>query len=326
LDQAIAFGGGEVRDADVRVMLGVVAGERLPSLLEAVAAGDARSVMMQIDDLAAHAPDFASLLRDLLTLLHRIAVLQQVPEGAQASWGDVDALRLLAARLPPEDVQLWYQIALLGQRDLALAPDARSGFEMVLLRMLAFLPAAADNEPGNAQGRAQAGGAGETPPTPAGTAAREPASRPQAGHSAPAQAAQAPRFSDWHAFVAGLGLKGMTAQLADNCAFAGWDGKTLELKLDPSCERLKDSVAGQRLREAIERASGQALQLRIDVAPGPDATETPAQRQARERAARQRATEEDIAQDPVVLAMQETFDAEIVPNSIRRIEPTNREG
>jgi DNA polymerase-3 subunit gamma/tau len=330
LDQAIAFGGGEVRDTDVRAMLGVVASDRLPSILEAVAAGDARSILEQVDELAAHAPDFAVLLRDLVTLLHRIAVLQQVDDAAQPGWGDTEALRALAVRLPVEDVQLWYQIALMGQRDLPLAPDTRSGFEMLLLRMLAFTPVGADSESRDERARVPSA---VSPVSSQTRPAVDPEPSPQgAPPDAPSDGASQtpstePGFADWHAFVADLGLRGMTAQLADNCAFGGWDGKTLVLKLDPSCERLKESVASQRLLEAIERGVGQAIQVRIDVSePAVSTEETPAQRQAREQAERQRATEADIEQDPVVLAMKETFDAEIVPNSIRRIEPTNTEG
>ena len=306
LDQAIAFGGGVVKDADVRGMLGVVASERLPVMLDAVARADAEAVMAEIGALAEHAPDFAGLLREVVTLLHRVAVLQQVPNAAQASWGEVERLQALAASLPAEDVQLFYQIALTGQRDLPLAPDARSAFEMVMLRMLAFRPD--DGEGIQADARGARPGRSDPPRPDAG---RQPA--PAAKAAPPATtgdstgpAADAARFGDWHAFVAGLGLKGMAAQLAVNCVFDGWDGKTLSLRLDPACAGLMGSVAEH------------AVQLRLLAEAGEG--ETLAQRQTRERAERQQQTEADIAQDPLVQAMQVTFDAEIVADSIRRIE------
>jgi DNA polymerase-3 subunit gamma/tau len=337
LDQAIAFGGGEVKDAEARAMLGVVASERLPVITDAIARGDAAAVMAGIDELAEHAPDFSGLLRDVLTLLHRVAVLQMVPGGAQASWGDVDALQALASALPAEDVQLYYQIALLGQRDLPLAADARSGFEMILLRMLAFRPdeptAASASPAGQRKDATAAVAAGKqgaptvSAPAAAATATDPSAERTRQRAASPgAKADPAVDFSDWHGFVAGLGLGGMTAQLADNCAFADWDGRRLALKLDPACERLKESVARERLRDAIGAAIGQSIELDIDTAAEVAGVETPARRQAHEKAARQRATEADIARDPLVLAVQETFDAEIVPNSIRLTESTNREG
>ena len=145
LDQAIAFGGGAVNSADVRAMLGVVATERLPRMIDAVQRGEAAEVMAEVEAISEHAPDFAGLLREVVTVLHRIAVLQQVPAAAQASWGEIDTLRALAVRIPADEVQLYYQIALTGQRDLPLAPDERSGFEMVMLRMLAFRPDTAED-------------------------------------------------------------------------------------------------------------------------------------------------------------------------------------
>ncbi|MCB1787175.1 MAG: DNA polymerase III subunit gamma/tau, partial [Gammaproteobacteria bacterium] len=111
LDQAIAFGGGAVNTDEVKAMLGVVASERLPEIVAAVERGDAAAVMHEVAALAEHAPDFAGLLGALLTVLHRIAVLQQVPSAAQPAWGEVERLQELAAQIPAEDVQLYYQIA-----------------------------------------------------------------------------------------------------------------------------------------------------------------------------------------------------------------------
>ena len=318
LDQAIAFGGGEVKDVDVRSMLGVVASERLPAMLDAVTRADAAAVMAEIGALAEHAPDFAGLLREVVTLLHRVAVLQQVPNAAPASWGEVERLQALAASLPAEDVQLYYQIALTGQRDLPLAPDTRSAFEMVMLRMLAFHPDA---------GRETATDPRTAPPASSksspvdthrqSTVADQPApAEPPAG--AATAAVDAAQFADWHRFVTGLGLKGMAAQLADNCMFDGWDGKTLALRLDPACAGLMGSLAERRLQEGVAAAVGQAVELHLVAAAGEG--ETPAQRQTRERAERQQEAEMDIAQDPLVQALQDTFDAEIVADSIRRIE------
>jgi len=349
LDQAIAFGGGRVTAAEVRAMLGVIATERLPGMIDAVARGDAAAVMAEVEAVSEHAPDFAGLLREVVTLLHRIALLQQVPEAAQASWGDAGQLRALAESLPPEDVQLYYQIALTGQRDLPLAPDARSGFEMVLLRMLAFRPDADGDSDGSRRAApreatgARQPAAASAPPDRAAKNEPAPAAGASAGRERVAEeppplgspatalkrgsapvAIDACELSDWHAFVARLGLKGMAAQLADNCVFDAWDGTTLALQLDPSCEGLLGSLAEQRLREGVEKAIGQSFTLRLAVRASE--TETPAQRQERERQELQHATEVDIAEDPLVQAMQETFDAEIVPDSIRRIKQAKREG
>ena len=110
----------------------------------------------------------------------------------------------------------------------------------------------------------------------------------------------------------------MAAQLADNCVFEDWNGKQLALRVDPVCSGLIGSLAEQRLQEAVSATAGQAVTLQLSAQASEE--ETPAQREARETRARQEATEADISGDPLVLAMQETFDAEIVPDSIRRIE------
>ncbi|MCB1802897.1 MAG: DNA polymerase III subunit gamma/tau [Gammaproteobacteria bacterium] len=342
LDQAIGFGGGQVKADEVRAMLGVVAGERLPDMLAAVAAGDAAAVMASIGELAEHAPDFGGLLREVVTLLHRVAILQQVPEAAQASWGEPGRLQSLASSLPAEDVQLYYQIALTGQRDLPLAPDMRSGFEMVMLRMLAFRPdgdgGQVSGTPGKAAVTAPAGS--EKTDAPAATASpkRGDANRPPETERVPAAQVALPdsdqtassepidvaRLQDWHAFVDRMGLKGMAAQLADNSTFQDWDGKQLSLRVDPACAGLLGSLAERRLQESLSTVLGCAVTLNLAVAEGRD--ETPAQRQKRESDERQRATEADIADDPLVQAVQEKFDATIVPDSIRRIEHANRGG
>ena len=327
LDQAIAFGGGAVRGVEVRAMLGVVATECLLDMLGAVQRGDAAGVIAEIVSVAEHAPDFGGLLREVVTLLHRIALLQQVPTAVQASWGDTERLRDLAARIPPEEVQLYYQIALTGQRDLPLAPDERSGFEMVMLRMLAFRPDAGEARSASGSGdRPQTAQPRQEVPSAAPRAAADPAlatpaadRSPTLPHAAPAvPAGRGGDLSDWHGFVAGLGLKGMAAQLAEHAIVDGWDGMRLTLNVDPACSSLIGSLAEQRLQEAVANAIGQPVTLQL-VAREVEA-ETPAQRGAREERARQAATEADLAADPLVLAAQETLDAEIVADSIRRLD------
>jgi hypothetical protein len=110
----------------------------------------------------------------------------------------------------------------------------------------------------------------------------------------------------------------MAAQLADNCVVHSWDGRQLSLRVDPACSRLIGTLAEQRLQEALSEAAGRTLML--ELAAELTEEDTPAQRAARDQRARQEAAEADISGDPLVLAMQETFDAEIVADSIRRID------
>ncbi len=139
-DQAIAFGSGKVADSDVSAMLGTIDQSLVYDLLASLATHQGGEVLAAVERLSQHAPDYAAALAELLAVLHRIAIAQTLPEAVDNSRGDRDRVLALSQQLPAEDIQLFYQTALLGRRDLPLAPDPRGGFEMVLLRMLAFKP------------------------------------------------------------------------------------------------------------------------------------------------------------------------------------------
>ncbi|MCG5512630.1 DNA polymerase III subunit gamma/tau [Ectothiorhodospira shaposhnikovii] len=142
LDQAIGFGDGVLRAEEVREMLGAMSRDHLLRLLQALAAGDARAVLAVVEELSAQSPDYGAVLAELITLLHHLALAQQVPEVLDNLPDEREALAEMARGMAPEDIQLFYQIALIGRRDLPLVPEPRSGLEMVLLRMLAFRPVA----------------------------------------------------------------------------------------------------------------------------------------------------------------------------------------
>ena len=132
----------ELREDEVRTMLGTIDRDAVYRLLQALAAADAAALLAEVGKADEYAPDYAALLADLLTVLQRIALAQQLPDAIDDTFGDREAVLQLAGDIPSEDVQLYYQIGLLGRRDLSLAPDARGGFEMIMLRMLAFRPVA----------------------------------------------------------------------------------------------------------------------------------------------------------------------------------------
>ncbi len=146
-DQAIAFGEGKVLAADVRAMLGTLDHGQVYGVLQALLEGDARALLEAVRHLAEQGPDWAGVLAEILNVLHRVAIAQALPEAVDNGQGDRDRVLALAQALPAEDVQFYYQMGLIGRRDLPLAPDPRSGFEMVLLRMLAFRPAGSDDAP-----------------------------------------------------------------------------------------------------------------------------------------------------------------------------------
>lgn len=139
-DQAIAYGSGKITEAEVSTMLGTIDQTAVYDIVNALASLDGRAVLAAVERMSEQAPDYASALAEMLAVLHRIAIAQALPEAVDNSHGDRERIMQLAQQLPSEDVQLFYQTALLGRRDLPLAPDPRAGFEMVLLRMLAFKP------------------------------------------------------------------------------------------------------------------------------------------------------------------------------------------
>ncbi len=139
-DQAIAFGNGKLAEKDVTSMLGTIDHSFVQKLVEALSEADGGAVLQAVAAFSEHAPDYNAALADLQTLLHRVAIAQALPEALDNSYGDRQAILGLAHKIAPEDVQLFYQTALMGQRDLHLSPVPRTGFEMTLLRMLAFKP------------------------------------------------------------------------------------------------------------------------------------------------------------------------------------------
>ena len=140
LDQAVAYGAGSVSEQDVRDMLGVVDAEGVWTLLERLADGDGKVLLETVEQLASAAPDFDAMLTELLQALQIVAVHQTVPDADVPEDAPDDRVRVLANRVSAEDIQLWYQIGVMGRRDLPFAVSAKSGVEMTVLRMLAFTP------------------------------------------------------------------------------------------------------------------------------------------------------------------------------------------
>jgi DNA polymerase-3 subunit gamma/tau len=343
LDQAISFGSGAVREAEVRSMLGTIEREYIYDLLDALAAEDGAVLLAVVARMAERAPDFADALADVLLTLHSLALLQAVPDSLPDDAPGRPRLDDLAQRLAMEDVQLFYQIALTGRRDLPLAPDPRTGFEMTLLRMLAFRPA--DAAP------TQAGRAAPPQPSPVARTAAPAASAPKSGQSsppamvreappvvgtpdpvsaapapdgapippaAPVRSAAAGGDTDWSQLAGQLDLGGVAGQLAMHCDWGGHSEGQVRLLLDPSHEHLCRETVVKRLEDALAEHFGAELQLRIElVAPQ---RETPAERVEQEQQERQRQAVESMERDPNVAAMREKFGAELVTSSIKPVQ------
>jgi DNA polymerase-3 subunit gamma/tau len=331
LDQAIAYSGGAVTLAAVQAMLGAVDGMTLVRLLDGLLARDAAGMLAIADEMAARSFSFGQALRDLASLLHRIALAQQVdPPGDDVE--HAEEIRRLAAALSPEEVQLDYQIALHGRNDLALAPDEYAGFTMTLLRMLAFAPrdgataamapAAASGAPTRTAAPAQvAPGSGDrrrgdssARSSAAAVVAADkvepgPAAAPGAG-----AAASVPDSAQWAQFVATLPLAGLVREMASHSELLSADGDHFRLRV--AIKSYAETANVEKLRAALTQHFGRPVRVSVEVGSTAGAT-TAASVAERARIERQRNAEQAILSDPIVKELIENFGAQVDPQSIR---------
>ena len=343
LDQAIAYCGGGLNEGGVAAMLGTLDAERVMALAEALVEGDGRALIGIARELAELAPDFGEVLAALLSLLRRVALVQTLGEGAAALEHD-PAVAALASRLSPQDCQLFYQIGMLARRDLPLAPDPQGGFEMALLRMLAFRPTSTEPAASRLQ-PVRPSGATAPPRSPAPAPLRSasaaprvvtaeppaPARRPvtvdsllQAPKAAtpdrtPEARSEAPRpppaALDWARLVGVLPGLPMVRELARNCAIRSFEGDRLTLVVAPQFESLTGERQVRALESAVQEALGQPVRLRVEVESGGEVA-TPAEQLSAARREALEAARRAIENDPNVKVLQARFGA-----SVERVEP-----
>lgn len=432
-DQAVAFGEGKVLADDVRAMLGTLDQGQVFDILQSLVNGDAAAMLKAIRDLAEQGPDWLGVLAELLEVLHRVAIAQVLPQAVDNGQGDREQVLALANKVAAEDIQFYYQLALVGRRDLPLAPEPRDGFEMVMLRMLAFRPASLPGAPrtpivcsadssieDNADEDAEpvitaakpassvqieSPALAEKPIEPDNHAAQQPVAEPQTSAQAVLQPAEpavpeqqehdgkeqqdiAPAveaveptqppttieeadeddsdeqldqeqqylaqqayaelaqesslepsddFNDevdlkphiapattgpaamWVEIFDQLGLTGMTASIARNCALAEASHSSWTLHLDPEhCSLFSDNQQ-QRIAEAINRHLGREIELEVvKVTPQ---LETPALALARKRAKQMAEARQSIEQDSLVQTLIQNFGAKLSLDSIRPLNP-----
>ena len=329
LDQAIAYGSGQVHEADVKAMLGSIEQTHLYRILYALAVRDAEALYQVMMDLKATAPDYSDVLASLLTVLYSVALLQKIPSAYNATMGDETMLRDLATKLEAEDLQLFYQIAINGRRDLYHAPDPAVGVEMTLLRMLAFKPFDADALPASSEFPALVSPTPVIPTNaaPAGSVSATSAAiqiDPVEDNDASAQTAAAaavPKgFNEWSDAIAQMNLNGILNQLAMNCSLTAskeddQGSHVLTLELNPSYENLLTKDRHQRLTEALNRAYNRQYILEIRVKPGE--VETPAMKKERESQTRLDDAQRSLESDSNVNKILDTFSATINTDTIQ---------
>ena len=356
LDQALAFGGGSVQEQEVRDMLGSVSRDKVIRLLKSVLQRDAQQTMSVVAELAELSPDFENVLAELLSLLHHMSLAKTVPEALDEFVSAREELLKLSETVSAEDLHLFYQIALIGRRDLPLSPDARNGFEMIMLRMLAFRPANVDagqitqqvSSPSQSSpkgqaapprtGQPQAQAAVQASPqavssegmtqsraqplTDANAAPQQRTNNAVAEPAPPIQAETPVRpgvvSNDWRDVVNSLGLGGLVKQLAINCTMQQRDGCNILLQIASGHSNLINPKAKQRLQQALGEYFNIDAQLDIKVVDQVE-TESPAQTVQRETVERQEQAVVAVNEDSFTQTLKEQFNAEIIPGSVKPV-------
>jgi DNA polymerase-3 subunit gamma/tau len=306
LDQAIAYGAGTVSEQDVRAMLGAIDKDYLFTLLETLVSGDGTALLNLSEQMEQRSLSFDAALQELAALLHQIAIAQSVPQAIPEGSADGERILRLAQSISAEDAQIYFQIAILGKRDLALAPDEFAGFNMTLLRMLAFSPS--DN----------AIQVQQIPPAKTAAPAAIPAPQAATQTETAAKASNDIFDGNWRAFVDSL-KAGVAKSLAQNCALLSHDENGLTLQIPQSQKHLLEPNFQTPLKAALKERFGQQFQLRVEVG-DTQAKTTPAAQITEEKANKQSSAEESLRADPFVQDVLKEFGATVIPSSIRSIQ------
>ncbi len=334
LDQALAFGAGKVEEQEVRDMLGSVSRDKVIGLLKAILQGNAVQTLQAVNTLAEFSPDFENVLAELLSLLHHMSLAKSVPEALDEFVSARDTLLQLSEEVSAEDLHLFYQIALIGRRDLPLSPDARNGFEMIMLRMLAFRPANIEVETvsspqtsvpapvqQNNQSQTQEKSTAPAPvvrPTVESVVREPPAQEIVQPEPAVPTSMNNGVSNDWRDVVNSLGLGGLVKQLAINCTMQTHDDCNITLNLASGHSNLINPKAKQRLQQALGEYFNIEANLDIKVVKQVE-SESPAQSTQRETDQRQQQAVESINEDSFAQALKDNFNAEVIPGSVKPI-------
>ncbi len=327
LDQAIAYCAGSVQADAVRGMLGTVDRSFLVTILECLANGDLPGAIAVANDIQARSLSFDEALGALAALLHHIALLQAMPEMVLPDDIDGDRVRALCDGLDAESVQLYYQIALHGRRELALAPDDFAGFTMSLMRMALFRPEAANASVDREGGPS---GSGRGVPQQTAMPAPRPSVKPQSversaspiaaasidkAERTPTDAAPDTRTSpavfdgDWPTLVRSLKLGGLARQLADRSELVQYDAGKIVLAVAAQDRALTDRPFQERLRQALVERLGRPISLTLSIGSTTGTSVAASDEAARQ--ARTSAAETMMNEDPFVRALVTSFDARI---------------
>ena len=334
LDQAIAHGAGKVEEAQVRDMLGTVDLDYLFSILDCLLAGDAAGMLQVAEDMATRSLSFDEALQELASLFTRLQVAQLAPQAIADDLPERGRILDLAARLDPEFVQLGYQIAVHGRKELPLAPDEQAGFVMTLLRLHVFRPALLGEDTVNrpvAQPKPLPGAVAKETSVKAAPRASDPAPErtsepilaeivqdvPAAAPVAKSPQATPAESDDWHSILAALKLSGMARELGQHCLLLRVDGKQIVLGLSPTHRHLQMKPAQDKLQQTLSEYYGRPMQLLIELEEA--VGDTPAAAAQRQKVERQDRAVAAVEQDEFVRDVIDLFDATLIESSIKPV-------
>ena len=322
LDQAIAHGNGQVMNDVVREMLGTIDNKDIVGIIQALIDEDAPALLEHVETLASHGVVFSTVLAEFVSLLHMLAIAQAIPDTLDE---DNQHLLAFAKELSAEDVQLYYQIALMGQKDLPLAPDPRAGFEMILLRMYAFqhdIDSTDQNKTIAQKPPKQNASVPNAPskPTPSPRSVAMEQARSQIASNSPAPEPLKKSSGDmaWDDIVNQLPLSGLPRQLASHCVFVGKDGIQLNLMLAPVHAHLGSEKILQRLQEALSQFYGE--NVKIALTSGEIESDTPAIKQEKQQKQDLNEAVRAMEEDPNVVAMKEILNAKLDTQSVKLVD------
>ena len=314
LDQAIAHSAGKVDAASTRAMLGAVDQTYLHAILKALGANDGVGLMAEADRMSERSLSFEMALQDLATLLHRLALVQIIPETVAADDPDAETMAELAGLFSAEELQLHYQIAVQARTDIGCAPDEYAGFTMALLRMLAFAPPSS----GAPERTAQA--APQQPRRNPESAVVEHGAVEARSAAGDASTSEQPVNDEttWTEIVEHLGVTGMTRMLAQHCELVRRDAQRIELNLPRAHERLLEKTYQERLKAALRARLGAGVHVSIKV--GESQGTSPVDVAERDRQRSHARAIAEIEQDPFVRDLVENFDARVNETSIKPLQ------
>ena len=307
LDQAIAHGNGTLRESEVRMLLGTIDSEDLNGLIQSLINSDPEKLLNIIETIALKNLDYDALLAELLSLLQKIAVIQLLPEDSKNILKSDKTLVKFAHAMKKEETQLYYQIGMMGRKDLYFSPDAKSGLEMIMIRMLAFNPTTIDEEIKKKQitnsFKEISDDLNDVPIE--NKEQKEISETVCINHSG----------DTWENIINEMQLVGLVNELARNCTLKSQDKNKVELSLSPSYKHILNQNLNSRLAEAIKEKFGSEVKLIITVEESDD--ESPSSADARVKQELKNVAKEAVKNDPDVKLLQDTFDATIDQDSIQ---------